>query len=199
MTIIKFFYGLGSRYSYLAASQIDIVKTQTKAEIEWLPLFSTRLFDKSKSDPFAPDNLRGQYTPEYRTRDAKRWAKLYEIPFVEPKTSDVDWSLHVQACLIAKELGAVEEYTSLLFDRTFGKGQPLKSHDDLLALAGQLGMDISAFRKKLLSNAKADDERNILEEADKLGIFGVPSFVVGKEVFWGQDRIPLLIHHLQRS
>ena len=199
MTKIKFFYGLGSRYSYFAASQIDTVKKETDLEVEWLPLYSARLFDELKNNPFASENRRGQYAFEYRVRDAKRWSEFYSIPFVEPETSGVDWPLQVHACLIAKEHGLIEQYTSRLFDQTFGKGRPSKSHDDLGTLAGELGMDVSGFQEKLLCDAKADEASNILEDAVRLGIFGVPSFAVGKEVFWGQDRIPLLIHHLQSS
>jgi len=197
MKTIKFFYGLGSRYSYLAVSQIDKIQRQANAKIDWLPLYSARLFVDAKHNPFMADNLRGQYDPDYRVKDTKRWSDYYSIPFTEPDSEGVDWSLHVKACLIAKERNLIKEYTSLLFDQTFGRGRPSKTTAELVVLAVRLGMDASSFEEDLLSDAIKDEEARIVEDAINAGVFGVPSFLVGTELFWGQDRIPLVIHHLQ--
>jgi hypothetical protein len=78
---IDFFYGIGRRYSYLAASQMDRLEEDTGVSVRWRPLYSTELMKRRGVDPFGGPPPSGQYEPDYRTRDVSRWAQLYGIPF----------------------------------------------------------------------------------------------------------------------
>lgn len=55
------------------------------------------------------------------------------------------------------------------------------------------------FRVLFRAESIADQESAILLKATANGVFGVAAFIVDGEVFWGQDRIPLLIHHLRNN
>ncbi|MFB2974911.1 hypothetical protein [Microseira sp. BLCC-F43] len=75
MTIsVYFYYGLGSRYSYLAASQLSRIEWETNCHFVWKPIFSGDLIRRWHRDPFAGEPVSGQYDWSYRRRDAQRWA-----------------------------------------------------------------------------------------------------------------------------
>ena len=73
MATVDFIYGLGSRYSYLAATQLARIERETGATFRWRPLSSSRLIGRRADDPFAA-KAGGQYDWDYRRRDSEAWA-----------------------------------------------------------------------------------------------------------------------------
>ena len=141
----------------------------------------------------------GQYSDEYRALDTARWARLYGIPFKDADVTDVDWSLIVRACLAAKQLGAIAEFARVMYSQTFGLGSVPKSRELLAAIAEDIGLDRPSFERLVEAAETFDMEEAVLESALSAGAFGVPTFVVGDELFWGQDRMPLLVDHLKNT
>jgi 2-hydroxychromene-2-carboxylate isomerase len=196
---VHFYYGLGSRYSYIAATQIARIAAETSATFVWYPVFSGHLIKQAQHDPFAQENRRGQYEDAYRITDAQRWARYYSIPYREPDVEGVDWSRVIRACIAAKSLGAVERYSLGVYEDVFADANPPRSTERLVAIAAKVGLDAARFSSLLSSESVAQDEASILNQASRIGVFGVPTFVVGSELFWGQDRIPLLLQHLKED
>src|SRR5262249_27113576 len=87
---VAFFFGLGSRYSYLAATQIAALAAETGALFRWRALHSRELIERAGPDPFRAEVRRGQYDPAYRTRDAERWARPYGVCYSRPPPGEVD-------------------------------------------------------------------------------------------------------------
>ena len=81
---VDFYLGLGSRYSYLAASQVDRIEKTHGCRFVWKPIASGALMDRRGGNPFRGEPLSGQYDWGYREYDAKCWAAYYGIPFREP-------------------------------------------------------------------------------------------------------------------
>jgi len=65
--------------------------------------------------------------------------------------------------------------------------------------AAKFGMPASEFERELDSRQVAEEHTRALEAAHGLGVFGIPSFVVGPELFWGNDRLVLLRDYLERT
>ena len=77
---VDFFFGIGSRYSYLAATQLPRVEAEAGAVFRWRTVFSPDLIERAGGDPFDRDRARGQYRPGYRAQDAVRWAPVLGVP-----------------------------------------------------------------------------------------------------------------------
>jgi 2-hydroxychromene-2-carboxylate isomerase len=88
---VTFYFGPGSRYSYLASTQLPRICEETGARFIWRAVYSPELIARAGSDPFHAANRRGQYRPEYRAKDVQRWAALYGIPYSEPDWNRVNW------------------------------------------------------------------------------------------------------------
>lgn len=197
MRQVDFFFGLGSRYSYLAATQVPLIARETGAQFVWRPLDSRILIARAGRDPFAADARRGQYQPAYRTKDAQRWARLYGVPYAEPDWDAIDWRLLATGCVAAELLGLAEPMARTLFAACFGTGGRRFDPDSLVALAAQIGAPVKEFRSLLQSDAVERRHEQNIDDALAAGAFGVPSFVVDGELFWGQDRLPLLRRYLK--
>jgi 2-hydroxychromene-2-carboxylate isomerase len=188
---VDFYLGLGSRYSYLAASQVERIEKTYDCRFIWKPIASGALMDRRGGNPFRGEPLSGQYDWGYREYDAKCWSTYYGIPFREPVAFRVDPDVLALACLAADTQGALVPCCRLLQQLIFVDGMAI---DDaaIAGLAGHLRLDEAAFRRALVAPATRARHDALLEEAAKRGAFGVPTFFFGQQMFWGNDRLVLL-------
>jgi 2-hydroxychromene-2-carboxylate isomerase len=90
----------------------------------------------------------------------------------------------------------VAPFTTNLFDAVFGSGVAPQTDAELAQIADRSGLDGREFLR-LLDDAETRKRHDrTIDEALAAGVFGVPSFVVEGELFWGNDRLILLRHHL---
>ena len=197
MASVDFFFGTGSRYSYLAAARLASIERETGAVVRWRAVYSPDLIRRAGHDPFAKDVVRGQYDAAYRTRDAARWARLLGVPYVEPDFTDVDWRRIALWAAAAELLGVGAVFGAAVLHAAFGLGAPAGSDVKLAAVARQLDLSPPDLADLIRDGAADARHEQNMRDVLSAGGFGVPTFVVGDgEVFWGQDRVPLLIHHL---
>lgn len=189
MQEVDFYLGLGSRYSYLAASQVERIEQTYDCRFVWKPIASGALMDRRGGNPFRGKPLSGQYDWGYREYDAKCWAAHYGIPFREPVGFRVDPDRLALACLAADEQGALVPCCRLLQQLIFVDGVVIDS-DVIAGVPKKLGLDAATFRRDL--DAARPRHEALLDEARTRGAFGVPTFFLGEKMFWGNDRLVLL-------
>ncbi len=191
MTVVDFYLGLGSRYSYLAASQVGRLEAQYGCRFAWKPIASGALIDRRGDNPFRREDGIGQYGRAYREYDAAAWAAHYGIPFREPAPFAVEADVPALACLAAERQGALVACCRALFTTIFAEGATI----DAAAIDGlpaRLGLDAAAFRRDLNAAETRARHEALIDEAEARGAFGVPTFFLDRRMFWGNDRLPLL-------
>lgn len=191
MTVVDFYLGLGSRYSYLAASQVDRLEAQYDCRFTWKPIASGALIDRRGDNPFRRKDGSGPYDWSYREYDAQAWAAYYGIPFRQPAGFKVEASVPALACLAADRQGALVPCCLALFSMIFAEDAVIDD-EAIGALPGRLGLDAAAFRRDLASPQTRARHVALIDEADRRGAFGVPTFFLDGRMFWGNDRLPLL-------
>jgi len=196
---VDFYYGLGSRYSYLASTRIAGLEAETGCRVRWRPLYSADLFAARGADPFQGAPLSGQYDWAYRRRDAEAWADYYGVPFREPLDVRFDGRRLALAATAAGRLGAVERFSCRLFQAVFAAGVSPLDDAALRQIAGEGGLDEERFAALLDEPETAGMLATTVAEALAAGVFGVPGFVVAGRVFFGNDRLPILRHALVKD
>src|SRR5262249_9763174 len=119
MERIDFCFGLGSRYSYLAFTQIDRIERTYACRFVLHPISSVELLALRAASPFENEPVSGQYDWGWRRRDAERWAALYGVPFCEPAPLPADHRLMARACHAADLQGQLRRYAAALFRAVF--------------------------------------------------------------------------------
>lgn len=191
MATVDFYLGLGSRYSYLAASQIDRLEATHGCRFIWKPIASGALIDRRGDNPFRARGGAGQYDWTYREYDARAWAALYGIPFREPAAFKVAADVPALACLAADRQDALVRCCRALFAMIFAEGAVIDAAA-IDALPARLGLDPVAFRRDLTASETRARHEALIDEAERRGAFGVPTFFLDGRMFWGNDRLPLL-------
>ena len=194
---VDFYYGVASRYSYLAAMRIEALEVETGCAVRWLPVCSRDLIVRG-GDPFDGSVVSGQYDWPYRRYDAEAWAEYYGVPYNEPDFDDYDSHELALACLAGERLGAVAAYSQALFRAVFVDGGAIDAAR-LADIAEAVGLGRAAFDAALADPALEDAHAARIAEAHGRGAFGVPTFFVGERLFWGNDRMVLLSHHLMKG
>lgn len=197
MPAIDFYFGPGSRYSYLAAVRISALERETGATIRWRAVYSPDLIKRAGSDPFAPANRRGQYDPAYRTRDAGRWAELFGIAYTEPDFAALDSRSVALWCVAAELMDGGATFGVAALSAVFASGHMPPTSAHLERIAHEVGLNAGQLANLVETGAAAKAHEQNIQDALSAGAFGVPTFVTDDgELFWGQDRMPLLVHHL---
>lgn len=198
MQNVDFYYSLGSRYSYLAFTQLSSLEDQTGCAINFHPLNSVSLMNRRGTNPFSGSPISGQYNWVYRELDARRWAALYGVPFKEPRGHvEFDAGVLAAAAITAKRMGVIVPFTSSMFAAMFRLGLPRIDLKECIRQIGGFGIKPADFRRELEATEAAQACTRAEESALRRGVFGVPTFIVDGELFWGNDRLVLLRAYLE--
>lgn len=198
MATVDFFYGLGSRYSYLAATQIAGLAERTGARFVWRPLFSGDLMRRQGRSPFEGPPLSGQYDWTYRRIDAERWADFYGAGFVEPAPFALPPARYALAAEAARDWDAVPDFSRALFGAIFATGSAV-DEPEIAAAASAAGLDATALVAAMDRPETAARVETSVEAALAAGAFGVPTFLVDSDLYWGNDRLRILERRLLRD
>jgi len=198
MSQIDVYFGLGSRYSYLAYTQLARIERAHGCRFELQPISSIELMQLRGRSPFQGAPLSGQYEPQYRQRDAEAWAEYYGVPFIEPRSPPEDHRLMARACWAAHRQGAMRRYGMAMFRAIFVEHAFI---DPAICLrcAQDLGLDVDFFRSSMDGKDVDEQLTTVTRQAIRRGVFGVPTFFLGDRMFWGSDRLILLERALSQG
>jgi 2-hydroxychromene-2-carboxylate isomerase len=86
-----------------------------------------------------------------------------------------------------------------IFHAMWGEPRNLGAPDELAAVLRRAGIDVDSFQALVNDPAVKEQLKQNTEEAVARGVFGAPTFVVGDEMFWGQDRLEFVAEALARK
>ena len=181
-----FFYDLGSPYAYLAAERVNALFAETSAEPpEWHPILLGGLFKRFGRDSWARGEGRDQ-----GMREVERRATAYGLsPIRWPEPFPGNLLVAMRAATYAKEIGRAVSFSLAAFRQAFAAGRDLTELDNVLLAAAAAEMHPRAVLSAVERNSVKRTLREATGQAGDLGVQGVPSVVVGAEVFWGDDRL----------
>lgn len=185
---IHFFFDPASTYSYLAATQIEAFAKAHGTTVEWKPFLLGKAFEATGNKMPAAIPAKGKYL----FKDAGLWAKLYKVPFAFPKIFPLNSVLASRSCIAAAHAGQGLAFTQAMFKAYWADGQDLSLPEAVTAVAKSVGLDGEALLAAAASQPVKDELRANTEDAIARGVFGAPTFFIGKQMFWGNDRLPLM-------
>jgi len=181
-----FYFDLGSPYAYLTAERISGLFTEAGLEQpEWQPILLGGLFRAFDRDSWANGPGREEGMAEVERRAAAQG--LAPIVWPEPWPGNTLFAMRVAT--FAKQTGRTVSFALAGFRQAFAAGRDLSEPDNVLLAAAACELHPRALLKATETRTVKDALREATDEAAKRGVFGVPSLLVGDEVFWGDDRV----------
>lgn len=190
---ITFFWDAASTYSYLAATQIEAFAKTHGATVEWKPFLLGKAFEATGNRMPASVPAKAKYL----FKDVKLWAKYYGVPFRMPKVFPVHSVLALRVCIAVSRLRGNQEFTLKLLNAYWAEEQDISQPEVVSALVAAEGLDVAQVMEAATSPAVKDALKANTEEAVSLGVFGAPTFFIDGQMFWGNDRLPLMAAYLK--
>ncbi len=186
MKQIDFWFSIGSTYTYLTVMRLDAVAQETGADFTWRPFNVREMMNAQDNIPFAKKPAKATYM----WRDIERRCAKYGLAARLPVPYPLDnLALANQVALIGMSEGWGRVYVIETYRRWFQEGQMAGNEPNLSASLRAAGQDPDRVLPLAESRATVTALAEATDEAARLGLFGVPSFVVEGELFWGDDRL----------
>lgn len=198
MAAIEFWYEFGSTYSYPAAMRIERLAAEAAVPLVWRPfLLGPILKEQGLNDsPFNIFAAKGRYM----WRDLARICAAEGLPLKLPPVRFPQNGLKAARLALAGEArGWLPDFTRTVFLANFAEQKDIASEGTLAAILDGLGIDAGAALAEAGSLSIKDKLRAQTEEASRRGIFGAPSFLIGDELFWGNDRLEAALAWAKRT
>ena len=199
MARLEFFFDCSSPWTYLAFTRIHAVVERTKAEIVWRPILVGGVFNAVNRDVYErranPDPRKASYSG----KDLQDWARLAGIAIGKPPVFPVRAVAAMRSALAADEQDALVPFARATFEAYWGELKDISQADVLDDICVKVNLDPASIHARAETAEIRDRLRANTEEVIARGGFGSPTmFVDGDDMYFGNDRLPLVEAALMR-
>lgn len=201
MKRIEFFYDVSSPWTYLAFTNIQPLAREEGAEIEWRPFLVGGVFNSVNPSVYQQRETPVPAKAAYMLKDLQDWARQAGLKIVfPPKVFPVNSVKALRGCLWAKVEGKEVALATALFELYWGEDRDISQDDVLLEAAGRAGLDGAAMLQATGDPAIKAQLKANTDEVIARGGFGSPTiFINGSDMYFGNDRLPLVRAALRRQ
>jgi 2-hydroxychromene-2-carboxylate isomerase len=185
---LEFWYEFGSSYSYPAAMRIERLAGEAGVAVRWRPFLLGPIFQTQgwSDSPFNIFAAKGRYM----WRDLTRICEAEGLPLKLPPAKFPQNGLKAARLALAGErAGWTPAFTRAVFTANYAGHKDISEDATLRTILDALGVDAEAALAAANARENKDALRRQTEEAASRGLFGAPSFTIGDELFWGNDRL----------
>ena len=184
---LEFWFDFGSTYSYPAAMRIEALAEERSIPVRWRPFVLGAIFKQQgwSDSPFNiyPDKGR------YMWRDMTRITSQLGLPWQEPSQFPRNGLLAARAVCTAPDAHWVPQFCREVFRANFERDEDIASPE----VIGQCLTASGTVAQPVLEEAGWAETKGRLHQqtgqAIEQHLFGAPSFLVGRELFWGNERL----------
>ena len=184
---IEFWFEFGSNYSYLSVMRIDDLARRCDVRIVWKPFLLGPIFRDLgfETSPFLLQKEKGAYV----WRDMARQCRKYGLRWTQPTTFPRVGVLPARIALLGSEQPWIGAFCRQVMELNFALDKDINQTDRIAGILKELSLPAA----DILDQAQTEPTKKLLREqtdqARARGIFGAPTFFVGTEMFWGNDRL----------
>jgi 2-hydroxychromene-2-carboxylate isomerase len=185
---ITIWLSIGSTYSYLTALRINAIKQEKGLNLLVKPISIRAIMKSMDNIPFPPSK---KTKVDYMWRDIERRAEWYGLP--KPKLP-APYPLQAfdqanKVGIVLNQKGKYLEYYEETYRIWFVSGIEAGSEENLRLVFNSMQLNYEDIMHQAGDGIIQKIYEENTEEAKQLGVFGAPSFSVGNEIFWGDDRL----------
>ena len=185
MARLEYFFDYVSPFAFLADTQVPDLAKRTGAEVVYRPFFLGGVMQASKNSPPITVPNKGKYM----FSDLARWSKRYGVEIKPNPHFPVNTLGAMRAAVAAVDDPRFPDFHRAMFRAVWAEGKNLADEGVLRETIDAAGLDGAAILARAKEQTVKDALRRTSEEAVERGAFGAPTFFIGNEMFWGNDRL----------
>lgn len=184
---MQMWFDFASPYSYLAIERIAPLAQDAGVQVGLRPFLLGPIFQAQgwSDSPFRLFPGKGAYMMRDIARLADKYGVVYKRPRLFPRMS----VLPARIALLGQDEPWCRDFCVAVFRANFQHDEDIQSEDVVHGLLKGLSLDADALVASAKSETAKEALRRQVDRARDLGLFGAPTFFVGDEMFWGNDRL----------
>ncbi len=182
-----YYFDFGSLATYLAHTQLPKMCADTGATANLLPMLLGGVFQATGNSSPMTVPAKGRYAYV----DFKRYADAYGVPLNMNSHFPIITTtlMRVVTALQMKNDPRMSTYMDAVFQAIWVDALNLNDPAIVAEVLTQAGLDPVELLAMANEQATKDQLKAVTMRAVERGVFGAPTFFVGEQMFWGQDRI----------
>ena len=191
---IEFYFDFSSPYSYIGYEEIKRIEKKDSIKIKYMPIFLGGLHNAAGVTPAAFIDVKSKYMIE----DTKLICEKKNIKFIFNSYFPIKTVSFMRGVLIAEEDSFRKIYIEKIFNAIWKDGLNMNDKTVIEKVLKNMELNPEIFLSKVSDNKIKVKLRKLTDDALKKGIFGAPTFLVNKKIFWGQDRLSYAVEEAKK-
>jgi len=191
---IEFYFDFSSPYAYIGYKEIKRLEKKNSLKIKYVPVFLGGLHNSAGITPAAFNKVKSKYMVE----DTNLICKKKNISFNFNSYFPIKTVNFMRGSIIAKDDDFEKIYIEKIFNAIWKDGLNMNDPIVINKVLKNIDLNPETFLAKAADQKIKDKLRKLTDDALKKGIFGAPTFLVNKKIFWGQDRLAYAIDEAKK-
>ena len=198
--MIEFFFDCSSPWTYLAFHNIQPLAAELKVAIAWRPILVGGIFNTINPSVYASREKPVPAKAAYMRKDLADWARIAGLRIKMPPTIfPVNSVKAMRGCILLEAEGKLVAFATAVFEAYWGDDQDISQDAVLQQICARSGVDAERFFAGIAEPKIKDRLKANTDEVMRRGGFGSPTiFVGGSDMYFGNDRLPLIREALLR-
>jgi 2-hydroxychromene-2-carboxylate isomerase len=198
--MIEFFFDCSSPWTYLGFHNIQPLAAELKVPIRWRPILVGGVFNSVNPSVYASREKPVPAKRDYMLKDLQDWARSSGVKIVmPPKVFPVNSVKAMRGCLWLEPRGKLVPFATAVFEAYWGGDEDISQDAVLADVCKRCGIDVAAFQAGISAPAVKEQLKANTDELMRRGGFGSPTiYVNGDDMYFGNDRLPLVAEALRR-
>jgi 2-hydroxychromene-2-carboxylate isomerase len=192
---VEFFFDVGSPAAYLAWTQLPRIGADAGARIDYRPMLLGGVFQATGNHSPATIPAKGRYM----NVDLQRFAGRYGVPFSHNPFFPINTLtlMRIVTALQMRDEEQMRRCTDALFRAMWVDGKDMNDAGVVGQVLQAAGFDPADLLAQAGSPQVKERLKAVTQDAVERGVFGAPTFFVGSQMFWGQDRLDFVKQALE--
>lgn len=198
---LEFFFDCSSPWTYLAFHAVQPIAAEFGVAVEWKPVLVGGVFNAVNDTVYQNRANPNPRKAGYMLKDLADWARLYGLRIgMPPSVFPVNSVKCMRGAFVAMERGRLVPYATAVFEAYWGEDRDISRDETIVKILGRVGIDRDTFFTQIGEQACKDRLKANTDELIARGGFGSPTiFVNGTDMYFGNDRLPLVRAALARA
>lgn len=196
---LEFYFDISSPWTYLAFHNVQPFAEDMDIQIDWKPILVGGIFNTIN-----PSVYEGRANPvkvkaRYHLKDMQDWARLAELKIVfPPRIFPINSVKAMRACIVLNEQNLLVPFAKNTFEAYWAHEKDIADEAVLADILDEIGADASAVLEAIKTPEIKEALKANTQEVMDRGGFGSPTMFLGEDMYFGNDRLPLVKAAIER-
>jgi len=197
--MIECFFDCSSPWTWLGFRNLQPLAAELGEPVRWRPILVGGVFNAVNPSVYAAREQPVPAKQAYTRKDLQDWARLAGVVVNHPPSVfPVNSVKAMRGCIWLEPRGLLVPFAEAVFEAYWTRDEDISQDAVLASLCTGLGIDPAAFAAGIARQDVKDALRANTEELMARGGFGSPTFFLGDDMYFGNDRLPLVREALRR-